>query len=199
MDSNWKSDTLKSHLKFTLPHNWDPELTLSLATFVQVEYLWLWRASSTNILWKVILLKNQVNIYTDFNFLSEYNNCIGGAEKNWNQFCCQSIEESRKSKKTLPVNFFQQIDGVRIKSRNSFYVDTNVNFKWTWKREKNNDFTFATEGIFSANIKMNLFFCEQNLANRSNQTARRRIKSFKKEQFVFVEYSYQNLCRDAKI
>ena len=77
-------------------------------------------------------------------------------------FVANQLKEAEEVKKTLPVNFFQQIDGVRIKSRNSFYVDTNVNCKWTWKREKNNDFTFATEGIFSANIKMNLFFCEQN-------------------------------------
>ena len=67
------------------------------------------------------------------------------------------------------------------------------------KEGKNDDFTFATEGIFWANIKMNLFFCEQNLANRSDQTAWRRINCLKKKQFVFVEYSSQNLCRDAKI
>ena len=67
------------------------------------------------------------------------------------------------------------------------------------KEGKNNDFTFATEGIFWAKIKKKLFFCDQNLANRSNQTARSRIKCLKKKQFVFVEYSYQNLCRDAKL
>ena len=197
MDSNWKSDTLKSHLKFNLPYNWDPVLTLSLATFAPVDCLWLYRASSTNIMWKVILPKIQVNIYTDFIFLLEYNNCIGRCRKilelillpiNW-----------RKPKKRSLINFFQQIDGVRIKSRNNSSVDTNVNCLWTWKREKNNDFTIATEGIFWANLKMKLFFCEQNLAKRSNQTARRRIKCLKKKQFVFVEYSSQNLCRDAKL
>ena len=114
-------------------------------------------------------------------------------------FVDNQLKKDKSLKKRPVINFFQQIDGVWLKSRNNFYVDTIVNCKWTWKKEKNNDFTFATEGIYWANIKMKLFFCEQNLANRSNQTASRRINCLKKKQFVLVEYSYQNLCRDAKI
>ena len=74
-------------------------------------------------------------------------------------FVVSQLEKAESLKKRPVINFFQQIDGVRLKSSNNFYVDTKVKSKRTWKREKNNDFTFATEGIFWANIKMKLFFC----------------------------------------
>ena len=73
-------------------------------------------------------------------------------------FVDNQLKKAESLKKRPVIKFFQQVDGVRLKSRNNFYVDTNVNCKWTWKREKNNYFTFATEGIFWANIKMKLFF-----------------------------------------
>ena len=120
-------------------------------------------------------------------------------KKSGMKFVNNQLEKAESLKERPVINIFQQIDGVRIKSRNNFSVDTNVNCKRTWKKEKNNDFTFATEGIFWANIKMKLFFCEQILANWNNRTAWRRIKCLKKNQFVLLEYSYQNLCRDAKL
>ena len=72
-------------------------------------------------------------------------------------FVDNQLKKAESLKKRPVIKFFQQVDGVLLKSRNNFYVDTNVNCKWTWKREKNNYFTFATESIFSANIKLKLF------------------------------------------